>query len=88
MGNLEYPPLDIQSEKLIKGIRMRIARNIHGYPFANALTKEQRSEIEQKLDGILSKDKFGKYYSFSNMDPETKAKLERDKLMFEKLKLP
>jgi creatine kinase len=39
---------------LIKSTRIRVGRNLDGYPLGPGLTKEQRKEVEKKVSEALS----------------------------------
>ena len=63
MDEVEYQDMDEKCQKMIKGITMRIARNIHGYPFLNAISKDERNEIHDKLQKILTENNNGTFES-------------------------
>jgi len=63
----DFPP---EEAAMIKSTRIRVGRNLAGYPLGPAITKEQRAEVEKKattalatFDGELK----GKYYSLETM---------------------
>mmetsp|Transcript_22773 Transcript_22773/g.30379 ORF Transcript_22773/g.30379 Transcript_22773/m.30379 type:complete len:86 (+) Transcript_22773:222-479(+) len=61
---------DEEGAKLIRSTRIRVARNIAGYPLGPGLSREQRLEIEQKIIEACNKfdgDLAGKYYSLATM---------------------
>ena len=43
---LVCPPFDKKAAKLIKSTRIRVGRNLAGFPLGPGLTKEQRKKIE------------------------------------------
>jgi len=43
---LQTPPFSENEAKLIKSTRIRVGRNLDGYPLGPGLTKEQRKEVE------------------------------------------
>ena len=47
--HLKTPPLKESEAKLIKSTRIRVGRNLHGYPLGPGLSKEQRLEVEGKV---------------------------------------
>lgn len=42
-------PFSSKLAEKVKSTRIRIARNLEGYPLQPGLTREQRLEIEQKI---------------------------------------
>jgi protein-arginine kinase len=58
---------------MIVSTRIRVGRNLEGYPLGPGLTKEQRTEIEEKVAEALQSfegDLHGKYYPLSGMSEE------------------
>jgi len=51
---LQTPPFSENEAKLIKSTRIRVGRNLDGYPLGPGLTKEQRKEVEKKVSEALS----------------------------------
>ena len=45
----DLKPFDKELGDRIKSTRIRVARNLAGYPLGPGMTKEQRLEIEQKV---------------------------------------
>lgn len=67
--------------------RIRVGRNLKGFGFAPAVSREDRKKIEDmvvsalnRLDGDLS----GSYYPLSGMDEATRAQLVADHFLFKK----
>jgi protein-arginine kinase len=73
---LNAPPLPAEDAKLIKSTRIRVGRNLHGYPLGPGLSKSQRKEIEQKVAQSLRSfegELAGKYYALTSLsDAERK----------------
>lgn len=73
--------------KFIRSTRIRVARNLKGYPLPPKVNAEQRLEIERKIVEALNTlegDLAGTYYSLSSMDDETRQRLEEDHFLFRK----
>ncbi|KAJ7373626.1 hypothetical protein OS493_011234 [Desmophyllum pertusum] len=71
----------------IRSTRIRVARNLKGYPLAPNLSKQQRVELEQKIVGVLKSlkgDLAGTYYPLSGMDEATRQQLVNDHFLFKK----
>ena len=65
--------------------RIRVGRNLSGFPFQPAISRAERLEVERKvvealnqLDGDLS----GEYYSLVGMEEEVRAQLVADHFLF------
>ena len=59
--------------ELIRSTRIRVARNLAGYPLGPGLSREQRLEIEQKVIRACNSfegDLAGKYYSLATISEE------------------
>jgi len=70
---------------MIKSFRVRVARNLDGFPFGPGLNRQQRLEVEKKiiaalkgLDGELE----GKYYSLRSMSMKDRKQLIADHFLF------
>nr|XP_058965929.1 arginine kinase-like isoform X4 [Pocillopora verrucosa] len=84
--NVDAPDLDPEGS-FIRSTRIRVARNLSGYPLTPNLSKEQRLEVEKKVVGVLTSltgDLAGKYYPLSGMDEETRQQLVDDHFLFKK----
>jgi len=51
MSDMDYtklncPPFDPEDAKLIKSTRIRVGRNLEGFPLGPGVSKEQRKDIE------------------------------------------
>jgi len=82
-------PADLDPDgKFIISTRVRVARNIEGYPLRGGMSEEQTNELEQKVKAILEsfkdEDLKGKYYPLNNMDEKTRQQLVDDHFLFKK----
>jgi len=80
----EMPNLDPEGN-LILSTRIRVARNVAGYPFTPAISAEDRLKLEgmmiqafESLEGDLA----GTYHSLVGMDEETRKRLVEEHLLF------
>jgi len=48
-GALEAPPLPEDEAAMIVSTRIRVGRNLDGYPLAPGITKEQRNDVMAKV---------------------------------------
>lgn len=83
---VDAPDLDSEGA-FIRSTRIRVARNLKGYPLTPNITKEQRVELEKKIVGVLTSlkgDLAGTYYPLSGMNEETRQKLVNDHFLFKK----
>lgn len=82
---LNCPPFSEEEAKLIKSTRIRVGRNLAGYPLGPGITNEQRMEVMEKVkqacdafDGDLA----GQFYPLEGMDKATQDKLIADHFLF------
>jgi creatine kinase len=73
--------------EFISSTRIRVARNLRGFPLSPKVNKEQRAEIERRavealnsLEGELA----GTYYSLTSMSDDVRVRLEKDHFLFRK----
>ncbi len=67
--------------------RIRVGRNLKGFPFAPAISREQRLEVERQVVAALATltgDLAGTYYPLSGMSEENRLKLVEDHFLFKK----
>lgn len=67
---LNAPPFSDEDSKMIKSTRIRVGRNLDGYPLGPGITNEQRKEIEKKVTEALQSftgDLAGTYYPLNNL---------------------
>lgn len=82
---LNTPPLKASEAKLIKSTRIRVGRNLHGYPLGPGLTKEQRLEVEGKVVEALKSfegELAGQFYSLSSLSDAERKQLIEDHFLF------
>merc|ERR1712003_546501 len=82
-------PADLDPDnKFIISTRIRVARNIDGYPLRGGMSEQQTMELEEKVKNILEsfedEDLKGKYYPLNNMDEATRKQLVEDHFLFKK----
>ncbi|PIR69364.1 MAG: arginine kinase [Candidatus Niyogibacteria bacterium CG10_big_fil_rev_8_21_14_0_10_46_36] len=80
----ELKDLDPTGEFIIS-TRVRVGRNLKGYPFAPGITQEERKEVEQKIVsalGTLTDDLAGMYYPLAGMKEDIRAQLVADHFLF------
>ena len=76
---------DIEDKSMIKTTRIRVARNLFGFPLNPSSTKEQRLKIEElmrKVFDTLEGDLAGTYYSLATLKDEEKQRLVDDHFLF------
>ncbi len=76
--------LDPSGERIVS-TRIRVGRNLKGFAFAPAITKESREEVERQVVAALSSltgELAGTYYPLSGMSEETASKLIADHFLF------
>lgn len=76
--------LDPTGEAIIS-TRIRVGRNLAGFPFAPKITKEERKEVERRIVealGTLRGDLAGAYYPLEGMEEDVRAKLVSDHFLF------
>lgn len=84
LEGIDFSPLK-QTKSLIQSTRVRVARNIEGYPLTSGLSAEQRVEIEGKLKSVLlalEGDLKGNYYSLANINQKIQEQLIQDHFLF------
>ena len=84
-SKLECPPFPEDEAAMIVSTRIRVGRNLEGYPLAPGITKEQRQEIMRRVvtacttfDGELA----GTFYPLEGMEKEVQDKLIADHFLF------
>lgn len=71
---LKCPPFTAEEAAMILSTRIRVGRNMDGYPLGPGVTKEQRLEIMKKVVEACEKfdgDLKGKFYPLEGMDEKT-----------------
>merc|ERR1712173_312937 len=82
-------PADLDPDgKFIISTRIRVARNIDGYPLRGGMSEQQTNDLEEKVKNILEsfedKDLKGKYYPLKGMDEASRKQLVEDHFLFKK----
>ncbi len=74
-----------KENKYIISTRIRVGRNLKGYPLGTAISDTQRNEIEQKVSQILTSfdgELAGNYYSLNNLSDDEQKTLVKDHFLF------
>merc|ERR1712129_203609 len=82
-------PADLDPDnKFIISTRVRVARNIVGYPLRGGMSESQTLELEEKvkaiLEGFEDKELKGKYYPLKGMKEKVRKQLVDDHFLFKK----
>ena len=84
-SKLSCPPFPPDEAAMIVSTRIRVGRNLEGYPLAPGVSKKQRDEIEQKVQkacATFTGDLKGTYYPLDGMDKKTQDQLIADHFLF------
>ncbi len=84
-SKLNCPPLPEDEAAMIISTRIRVGRNLEGYPLGPGITKEQRLDVMNKVVEVCSTftgDLAGKFYSLESMQEEDKKSLIADHFLF------
>ena len=84
-SSLEAPPLEEEDAKFIISTRIRVGRNLDEYPLGPGVTKDQRSQIMDKVVEACNNfegDLAGKFYPLEGMDPTDQQQLIDDHFLF------
>ena len=82
---LKCPPLPKDEADMIVSTRIRVGRNLEGYPLGPGVTKDQRSDIQDKVMkacATFTGDLKGTYYPLEGMDKKTQDQLIADHFLF------
>ena len=82
---LNTPPFPDDEAEMILSTRVRVGRNLAGYPLGPGLSREQRKEIETKVAKALTTfegDLQGKYYALSDLTEVERKSLVEDHFLF------
>jgi len=84
----ELPANLDESGEFVVSTRIRVARNVAGYPLRGGMSEEQTMELEKTIKDILEsmedEDLKGKYYPLAGMDEETREQLVAEHFLFKK----
>ena len=78
-------PILGSDKSLIKSTRIRVGRNLAGYPLGPGISNEQRMEVMQKVVEACNQfegDLAGSFYPLDGMNPETQQQLINDHFLF------
>jgi hypothetical protein len=73
--------------EFISSTRIRVARNLKGFPLPCKANKEQRAQIEELVVAALNSlegELAGTYYPLTGMSEEVRVRLEKDHFLFRK----
>ena len=82
---LENAEISEEDAKMIISTRIRVGRNLDGYPLGPGVTKEQRLEIMNKVVAACNTftgDLKGKFYPLEGMSKEDQTQLIEDHFLF------
>ncbi len=84
-SKLDCPPLPDDEAAMIVSTRIRVGRNLDGYPLGPGVSKEQRLEIMQKVVdacNTFTGDLKGTFYPLEGMSKEVQDQLIADHFLF------
>ena len=84
-SKLQCPPLPQDEAAMIVSTRIRVGRNLDGYPLGPGVSKEQRDEIMQKVVEACKTfegDLKGTFYPLEGMDKAVQEQLIADHFLF------
>lgn len=84
-SQLNCPPFPEEDAKMIRSTRIRVGRNLDGFPLGPGITKEQRTEVEKLVTEACTTfegDLQGKYYSIGTMSESDRKQLIEDHFLF------
>ena len=82
---LVAPPFSEEDAKMIRSTRIRVGRNLDGFPLGPGITNEQRVQIEKSVVQALKSftgDLAGTYYPLNNMTEAQRKQLIDDHFLF------
>lgn len=90
ISNMDYtqlhcPPFTPQEAAMIVSTRIRVGRNLAGFPLGPGISKAQRDEVERLVSTALSGmtgELAGKYYSLCSMSETDRRQLIEDHFLF------
>jgi hypothetical protein len=84
-GKINAPDFPEDEAAMILSTRIRVGRNLDGFPLGPGLTNEKRVEIEEKVVHAVnnfSEDLQGKYYSLDSLSEAERQQLIDDHFLF------
>jgi hypothetical protein len=82
---IENAEFSEEDAAMIKSSRIRVGRNLDGYPLGPGITKEQRDEVMEKVKTAaetFEDDLKGTFYPLDGMTDETEKQLIADHVLF------
>jgi len=82
---IENAEFSEEDAAMIKSSRIRVGRNLDGYPLGPGITKEQRDEVMEKVKeaaDTFEGDLKGTFYPLAGMDEATSKQLIADHVLF------
>lgn len=84
-SKLNAPPLDPEDAAMIISTRIRVGRNLAGFPLGPGVSKDQRNQIMEKVVTACNKfegDLKGTFYPLNGMSKDTQNQLIQDHFLF------
>jgi len=84
-STLQAPPLPEDEAAMIKSTRIRVGRNLDGYPLGPGISREQRLDVMSKVVeacNTFEGDLAGTFYSLESMTEEQRNQLVEDHFLF------
>ena len=84
-ASLNAPPLPEDEAAMIVSTRIRVGRNLEGYPLGPGITKQQRDEVMEKVVKACETfegDLKGTFYPLATMKPAEQKQLIEDHFLF------
>ena len=82
---LDCPDFPADEDAMINSTRIRVARNLAGFPLGTSINREQRLQVEEKVTRALATfdgELKGKYYSLGKMTDAERNSLIADHFLF------
>ena len=84
-ATLNAPPLEGDEAAMIVSTRIRVGRNLEGFPLGPGITKAQRDEVMEKVVKACETfegDLKGTFYPLATMKPAEQKQLIEDHFLF------
>lgn len=81
----ELPEVQKSAQEKVKSTRVRVGRNLEGFPLGPAISEDERLEVEKRIKGALDRlsgPLKGRYLSLPSMDEATRRDLESRHLLY------
>ena len=82
---LNCPPFTPEDAKMIRSTRIRIGRNLKGFPLGPGITRDGRNQVEvaaQKAFAAFTGELEGKYYKLGELTEAERNQLIADHFLF------